>query len=353
MAGFRLERAPLVGRWCALLFLTGLFVSALQLARIPAAPLLGTMAAAVTLGAAGARLSVPALPYQLAQAVLGCMIAGSLSPQLFRTLHEHALLYGCGVLSVIACSVLLGAALARFEVLPGTTAIWGSAPGAANVMAIMAESWGADVRLVAFMQYVRVAVVAVLASILTRVVVPEGAASPEPEWFAPVPGASLAATLGVAAIGCALGRLARQPAGALLVAMLLACSLSAAGWLTIALPRWVLAPSFALIGWSIGLRFTRDILLHAGRLLPRVLGSVLSLVAFCGGLAFAMHRVAGIDLLTAYLATSPGGADSVAIIAAHAPVDVPFVMAMQTARFVVVLLCGGGAARWVARHSPS
>jgi uncharacterized membrane protein AbrB (regulator of aidB expression) len=36
--------------------------------------------------------------------------------------------------------------------------------------------------------------------------------------------------------------------------------------------------------------------------------------------------------LAAYLATSPGGADTVAIIAGSNPVDVPFVMAI--ARFV-------------------
>jgi uncharacterized protein len=56
------------------------------------------------------------------------------------------------------------------------------------------------------------------------------------------------------------------------------------------------------------------------------------------------------DPLTAYLATSPGGADSVAIIAASSShVDVPFVMAMQMARFILVLLVGPALARAVAR----
>ena len=59
----------------------------------------------------------------------------------------------------------------------------------------------------------------------------------------------------------------------------------------------------------------------------------------------------GIDPLTAYLATSPGGADSVAIIASSSKVDQPFVMAMQIARFVVVLLTGPSLARFIARRS--
>ena len=58
--------------------------------------------------------------------------------------------------------------------------------------------------------------------------------------------------------------------------------------------------------------------------------------------------------LTAYLATSPGGADSVAIIAASSShVDVPFVMAMQMARFILVLLVGPALARAVARWTRS
>jgi Transition state regulatory protein AbrB len=35
------------------------------------------------------------------------------------------------------------------------------------------------------------------------------------------------------------------------------------------------------------------------------------LIALCGVLAGLLHLVAGTDALTAYLATSPGGADSV------------------------------------------
>ncbi|HZZ23893.1 MAG TPA: AbrB family transcriptional regulator [Roseiarcus sp.] len=70
-----------------------------------------------------------------------------------------------------------------------------------------------------------------------------------------------------------------------------------------------------MVGWSIGLRFTREIVLYAAKQLLRILASILALIAMCGGLALALHEAAGTDPLTAYLATSPGGADAVAIIA--------------------------------------
>jgi hypothetical protein len=49
------------------------------------------------------------------------------------------------------------------------------------------------------------------------------------------------------------------------------------------------------------------------------------------------------------LATSPGGVDSVAIIAASTPVDVPFVIALQTVRFLLILMVGPSLSGFVAR----
>jgi membrane AbrB-like protein len=93
--------------------------------------------------------------------------------------------------------------------------------------------------------------------------------------------------------------------------------------------------------------------LYAARVFPTIAASTLTLIALCGGLAWLLHVIVGTDPLTAYLATSPGGADSVAIIAASSPVDVPFVMAMQMARFILVMLVGPTLARVVARWTGS
>ena len=43
---------------------------------------------------------------------------------------------------------------------------------------------------------------------------------------------------------------------------------------------------------------------------------ILTMIVLCGGVAWLMVLAIGVDPLTAYLATSPGGSDSVAIIAA-------------------------------------
>jgi membrane AbrB-like protein len=120
------------------------------------------------------------------------------------------------------------------------------------------------------------------------------------------------------------------------------------GLTQIELPPWLLAASYALIGWTIGLGFDRRILRHASRALPQIVFSIAALIAFCCAVAFVLVKTLSVDPLTAYLAASPGGMDSIAIIAASNKVNVSFVMALQTARFVVVMLVGPRLARLIA-----
>jgi uncharacterized protein len=79
--------------------------------------------------------------------------------------------------------------------------------------------------------------------------------------------------------------------------------------------------------------------------------NVTLLLSFSAGVAYVLTRTLGIDALTAYLATSPGGMDSVAIIAASSNVDLSFVMALQTIRFLIIIVAGPPVARFLARHA--
>src|SRR5262249_30893184 len=140
----------------------------------------------------------------------------------------------------------------------------------------------------------------------------------------------------------------RIPGGPLLLPMVAGALVEGTGIAHITLPPWLLALSYALLGWSVGLGFTRAILVHARRALPQVLLATFVLISVCGFLAFLLVRVAGVDPLTPSLAPSPGGMDTVAIIAASSAVDVSFVMALQPVRFVIVLFGGPPLARFIA-----
>jgi membrane AbrB-like protein len=217
-------------------------------------------------------------------------------------------------------------------------------------MVLMSDAFGGDMRLVAVMQYLRVACVGLVASLVARAwVAPDPAGSTSIAWFPPLALGPFLGTLALGVGGAIIGVRCKIPAGALLVPMVVGAPLSAMRLLTITLPPWLLAICYALVGWSIGLRFTRQAVLHTWKQLPIILASIFALIAMCGGLAFALHEAAGTDPLTAFLATSPGGADAVAIIAASSPVDLPFVMAMQIGRLLMVILIGPSLARTIAR----
>ena len=349
-----LRDAPTVLKWGVLLAASLAFIVPLQLIRLPAALLLGAMAAAILAAVFECELAVPRWPYVLAQGLIGCLVARSIGPAILITMVRQWPVFLAGVCSVLVISTSLGALLARLKVLPGTTAVWGSSPGAATVMVLMSEGFGGDPRLVAYMQFLRVMMVALAASIVARLwAVPGGAVRAAIDWFPAVAARPLWETLALAVIGAIAGAKSKIPAGALLIPLFAGIALSCTHLISITLPPWLMAGCYALVGWSIGLRFTRAIVIYAARVFPKIAASTLALIALCGGLAWLLHLTVGTDPLTAYLATSPGGADSVAIIAASSPVDVPFVMAMQVARFILVMLAGPFLAKRVARWTGS
>ncbi|MEO9340233.1 AbrB family transcriptional regulator [Mesorhizobium sp. SB112] len=347
-----LSGKPRLIQWAVLLLLSILFSGILEFARLPAALLVGPMLAAILCGTNGATIRVFKPGFAGAQAIVGCLIAASISSDIFTALSSSWPLILGVVLATVCASSFLGWIISRWRILPGTTAVWGSAPGAATAMVLMAGAFGADARLVAFMQYLRVIIVSLAAALVARIWVDTGSvAPPQIVWFPEIEIPAFAATLFIAVAGGVVGRLLRLPSPYFLGAMIVGIVLHIGLDLPMQIPEWLLAISYALVGWSIGLNFTRPILRHASKALPQVIASILILVAFCGGLAWLLVHLLGIDPLTAYLATSPGGMDSVAIIAAASNnVDISFVMALQSARFLLVLLLGPPLARYVARR---
>mgnify|MGYP006195855451 CR=1 FL=1 len=106
--------------------------------------------------------------FAVAQGIVGCMIARMVPLSIVGDILGHWVLFSFGVVSVLAASCGLGWLMTRLQMLPGTTALWGISPGAASVMTFMAESYGADIRLVALMQYLRVFLVAGIAALVAR-----------------------------------------------------------------------------------------------------------------------------------------------------------------------------------------
>jgi uncharacterized protein len=155
-------------QWAMLAITTLAFVAVLRLAGLPAALLLGSMAAAALLASLHGRVRIPASSFVLAQSVVGSLIARAIGSASTAEMIRDWPIFLTGVVAVIAFGAALGVLMARWKVFPGTTAIWGTSPGGATAMVLMAEAYGADIRLVAVMQYLRVPMVGLLASVVAR-----------------------------------------------------------------------------------------------------------------------------------------------------------------------------------------
>ncbi len=143
-------------------------------------------------------------------------------------------------------------------------------------MVAMAQDYGADIRPVAFMQYLRVLFVAGAAVLVTRMMLGDNAEAVNQQivWFPPV-SINLLLTILLAVVAGTAGCLLRLPSGTMLIPMLAGAVLQSGQLITIELPEWLLAMAYMAIGWRIGLGFDKQILLRALRPLPQILLSIL------------------------------------------------------------------------------
>lgn len=340
-------------QWSSLFLLSLLLSLIFLFLHLPAALLLGPMIAGIVFSLKGVTLRLPRSAFLAAQAILGCMIAQNMTSSILTTLAVNWPVVLAILLVTLISSAAVGWLLVRYSALPGNTGAWGSSPGGAAAMVAMAQDYGADIRLVAFMQYLRVLFVAGAAVLVTRVALGDGAeaVSQQIEWFPPL-SLNLLTTLLLAAVAGIAGRVLRIPSGTMLLPMLAGAVLHSGGIIEIELPEWLLAAAYMAIGWRIGLGFDKQVFFMALRPLPQILASIFALLAICAAMAWGLAHYMQIDFMTAYLATSPGGLDTVAVIAAGSNANMALIMAMQTLRLFSILLTGPAVARFISAHAP-
>jgi membrane AbrB-like protein len=337
--------------WIRLLALSLPLAWGARLLGFPAAFLVGPMIGAVLFSlSTSIKVRVPRPALVGVQALLGCAIARAITSSFLVSMSRNGLLMLLVVAVTILAGALVGWVLVRYGALPGTTAAWGSSPGGASAMIAMAEEHGADVRLVAFMQYLRVILVVLTVTLVSTFLLGSAShpATSLPPLLVATPLVPTLVTLAIALIAGLLGKVSRIPAGPLLVPMILGGALHALG-VELVLPPWLLAIANMALGWHVGLGFDRSILRHVLRAIPQLLASSFLLIGLCALSSWMLTQWIDLDPLTAYLATSPGGLDSIAIIALGSQVDISFVMAVQTLRLFLVILVGPRIAKWLCR----
>jgi membrane AbrB-like protein len=252
--------------------------------------------------------------------------------------------------ATIALSVAVAWFLARDGGVSRPTAVLGMVPGGSAAIVTSAEELKADVRLVAFTQYLRVGLVATTAPLIARWMVsgtgtPGGSGSQvtSPQGLLQLVDAShqttgLLTLLAVSWAGTSLGRRLRLPTPALIGPMLAGLIVTMSGVLPGFAPVGVLQNGvFVLVGLDVGVRFTRETLLRVRRMLPAVFVGLTAMCLGCAGLAWVFAAATGTGLVDAYLATTPGGINAVLATAVSSHADIALISTVQSLRLMVVV----------------
>lgn len=340
-----------IGQWLFFIVIAALSGWLLEKTAMPAALLLGPMLCAIIMGVLGVKIRMPKVCFKYSQGVIGCLIAHAMTlPILIEILGMWHVMLVTTIVTLLL-SVLVGILSVRYGGLPGSTAAWGTSPGGAATMVAMAEDYGADARIVATMQYIRVICVVLMAALVSHIL---GDVRDQQEATTVVMQGgetviNFFLTLVVLLVGVYLGRL--MPAGFLLVPMLLGTSLQLLGFIHIVIPHWLVAIAYGVIGAYIGFRFDRETLRYVMHAMPIMFAASMVLIILCGVSALFISWWLGVDYLSAYLATSPGGLDSLSVVAIDVHADIGLVMAMQTLRLFAVILTGPMLSKYIARFA--
>ena len=341
--------------WLRLGILVVVASTALELAQVPSALLVGGLLGALVYALlapgrlAPRPLDAPRWVSLTGQGVVGTIVGASVDWGTFTSLGWSWPVVVAVSASTIVVSVLAGQLLRLHRGVTPVTAAFASIAGGASGMTALSRDLGADDRVVTVLQYLRVLVVLFSLPLVVGLVFHErgGAAA---GGFVLGSGRDLLYCVLAVGSGLLLGRVAHLPSPAILGPVVTAAALHAVpGFTDAVVPTWVEGLGYLAIGVQVGLRFTLESLRSIARMLPTAAVSIALTMVTCAGLGLALAAATGTSRLDAYLATTPGGLYAVLATSTSTGGNVTFVTAVQLLRLLRVLLLAPARARLLRR----
>ncbi|MGJ7909915.1 AbrB family transcriptional regulator [Neobacillus sp. LXY-1] len=105
-------------------------------------------------------------------------------------------------------------------------------------------------------------------------------------------------------------------------------------------PSWIRNIGLVIVGYSIGVSFTKKALVQIVAELPSMLLMTLLLVLFCAGIAVVVSKLTGVDYPTVLTGSIPGGLTQMLTFAEEMKgIDVTTVTFLQVARLMMIIFC--------------
>ncbi len=280
-------------------------------------------------------------------AIIGATIGAQVSWDVIRQLPDFALSIAALTLFVPLAQALNYQIFRRVGGYDRATAFFSGSPGGLLESIVMGEAAGADIRVLAVQQFLRIIAVILLLPIGLSLYYghPVGSAAGISLNDHPVGAGHIPEVLLIALVGLVLFQRIRFPAAQLVGPLICAGVVSLAGLAVIEAPQWLISLCQVIIGTSLGTRFagmTLRRLVRAGGL------SVLSFTAMISlglGMALAIRPLTGQALDVLLISFSPGGVTEMALIALSLNANPAVVTLHHLYRIILTVLLLAGVKR--------
>ncbi|MGY3552280.1 AbrB family transcriptional regulator [Williamsia sp. R60] len=353
-------------RWIGLMMCTAVASVGLSVAGVPSAALFAGLVVAAILAVVGwaprARGDKPPMPRPIglaAQGVLGVYIGTLISTDTLSGIGSDWPAVLSMALATLVLSVVGGALLGLHRNVDSLTGSLALVAGGASGLVALARELGGDERIVAVVQYLRVAIITMSMPLVAIFVYGKSVSGGGGEFSEnhgnPWWGLLVLAVCMV--VGYGVGRVIRLPAAGLLGPLILSVAGELLGITTAAaIPVVLVQIAYAVIGWQAGLGFTKSALVAIARILPFATVLIVAIAAASAGLGALLSLWTGESMFDSYLATTPGGIYAVLATASATGGNLAFIVAAQMLRVLIMLFVAPFAARayqWLLRRRHS
>ncbi|MEQ8508444.1 MAG: AbrB family transcriptional regulator [Rhodospirillaceae bacterium] len=319
---------------------------------VPLAWMLGPMIVNIIASVRGAPVLVPHGARVVTLCIIGVFLGGSFSPDLLTRVGEWGLSLSLMIIFIPLITVVAGYYYRRFAQFDGPTAMFSGAPGTLTAMVIIGGESGADERMIALTQGLRVVVVVFLMPLIVTVATAAGPMSgsilPEGGPFQWRDGALLMVAAG---LGFGLARVFRLPASAMTGAMLASAALYLSGLVSWRPPDTALWVCLWILGSAIGSRFSTVTAQTFFRVSRHAFAATALVISVSALFAAGVSGITGVPFLTTLLSFTPGGVAEMCLIAIAFDIDPAFVAVHHLVRIVILISLAPFAAKWIVARS--
>jgi membrane AbrB-like protein len=301
---------------------------------VPLAWLLGSLVAAAGLALSGLPVEPPTGPRRLGQLAIGATVGLNMTAAVLLQVAGWLPMMVVTALVMITVSAAFSVLLARLARLDVKTAFFANLPGGLAEMGNVGGQIGAHPEPIAIVQSLRVALIVIF---VPPVLVAFGSAGAAlPPGAPPLPAPQVLILLALGSVGALILHLARLNNPWTIGSMICAAALTAGGFAEGRMPPPVFFAAQLLVGYAVGARFRPAMIWTLPRVTAGGVVTIVGIAAVMVGYSALMAALTDLDLVTAILATSPGGMSEMVAAAQTLHLSVALVVAFQMVRALMV-----------------